>query len=1530
MGKHTSVLISAVLLVVIYAVTDASAGNKTLAPLKWRFAYDDSGRISKLIDPGNKITTFSYELDKTGGFLKKVTKAHVDGAEVSFGLDRFGQRRQMIDAYGKVVYEYDNYNHITGIHREGSPKISYTYDTMDRLSSMNIGKIATVRYVYDFLGRPSKIETPVGSIIYQYQDGQGQISRILPNGIRTILKYMPNGSLDSIINTDRDNHVISRFTYSYRPDGLIDAVKEWSPRVERVIQYQYDQVKRLTAVVDSTGQKIQYQYDKLGNRLSMVKNGKTQDTLSYNWAGQIKTRNGQICTYDASGNLTSYKDKGSNVSFGFNSVNLPKSVQKSGVKIDYEYDGDGYMIARIAAGKKTSYVPDPFTDIWRPILALNADGGTTYFVWEGGVPLMAVSGGKVKFFLHDHLGSVRCISDQNGRITKRFDYSPFGVPQTGFDGDGLQPGFAGLFLEPVATLYLTRARVYDPAIGRFMQFDPQHRIPLGSQKELFGYNYCGGDPVNFVDSNGAFAVKHGERINNTYFYVLEQPGGGLTIGVPTSLRANMWPLTKHYAQEKVTKGIVNILEASGKFASANALRMYSTATAPISIGKIGAESVVKSLDSEMSITLIKWAHDFTKVGEWKSGLLWNTWHIPDARNIQNVEVAAFLHQAAQMHDAGMPSILTAFQNSGNFEKQKFWMEQTGYNSEGLNKILNEWSANDSQAMVPSNVGGVYLQGAGDALKHLGQLRGVAVDKKTGRLALLSEGDSKINLSPLRMDDVVTVFRSVYENGAPYVSIDPDPKNPRGPVMLVRHDPVTKKTYPGWILFETDRLMKAYSLGFDNLSRKQLKSEIKGYTNLFDLGFSNFGNQEKDSIWERFWIVPSKIKRRQSVNSELTLLDVSLKVNTQRMVMHGGKLEPAPGKGPSKQAKTFSEWFTNAYDDISKEALSAPPEGADDSSPVEVFVELRRIALITAIAETLRNQDVPLPSWMRNYPVKPCKVPLVTPSIVVEATQTETKKVRDGASIRELKSTQRQRIYGGVNLAPDDKDVQVVKGDLEAEEFIRETSAKIVSAPLASPISFRKNEKKYQILALPGDRSKDLGAKRLNEIDLIVPVQRGTNITLSRVFNSFFRPEGDFGKGWTSDFPQLVKQKLLVSRTGDKTVSKNVYQLTSPLSTVSGSFKKYKFVPEMNGKLLVDESSDIFYGLADKTIEKIGFETKVLIYRDGREWLFDKGGNLVAKLEGPLMTIYRRDNAHLVRRIEGWYGKHLRADIKLEYDDLGRIKQAFGSNNAKVEYQYGGNGSLSLIRRPDGTLEYKNKDGLVVTVLLNGKEISRFDYGDHGQLLSERLADGTKRTLNIKREKGTVKIAKVSGNDSISAEYDSEFRPIKRIFEDGTQVQWKYKDTTSVDTDIALPDGNRYKVNSSSNGKQMAFLTPGGGKYSTSYDSAGRLVALHRDNKEIIKRKWHTNGLPASTVHETFATHPEYRDDNVQTGVLLTPPKESPFKEWLRINYDELGRPDTITDATGSETKIGYDQTGEPGIVVTKRGGVKLDRDENER
>ena len=134
------------------------------------------------------------------------------------------------------------------------------------------------------------------------------------------------------------------------------------------------------------------------------------------------------------------------------------------------------------------------------------------------------------------------------------------------------------------------------------------------------------------------------------------------------------------------------------------------------------------------------------------------------------------------------------------------------------------------------------------------------------------------------------------------------------------------------------------------------------------GSDSKGKRKPEGHWERFWIVPAETRRFEGPARQLTLLDVPLKVNTQSMKWEKGRLIDDPKGESSAGAMAFTNWFTESYDRIADERYLAPPPESGITNPVPIFTELRRIALITAIAEKLRDQEVPLPFWMLDYDV----------------------------------------------------------------------------------------------------------------------------------------------------------------------------------------------------------------------------------------------------------------------------------------------------------------------------------------------------------------------------------------------------------------------------------------------------------------------------------------------------------------------------------------------------------------------------------
>ena len=390
--------------------------------------------------------------------------------------------------------------------RDGFPPLSYTYDTLDRVTSVSPGDGLTTRFGYDFLGRLDSIVSPAGRVGYVYaatRDGERMIIRSLPNGLRTRWVYTPGGALSSLSHARADDTVVERYTYTYRPDGLLAEVAEWAESGRKTVAYEYDTVQRLVAVKDSKGGTTTFRYDKFGNRTEVVAPGAPAVATSYDWAGRMVRHDGKPCAHGPAKSLTEFVDRGARAQFRYGGGDALEGADRGGEVVSYVYDGGNALIARTVAGKKTTFVLDARADGWRPVLAVDDRGEKTLFVWEGDTPLAAVRRGRAEFFLTDHLGTVRSVADGGGAITARYEYDAFGAPRPGFPEGDLRPGFAGLFYDPKARLYLALDRAYDPSLGRFLQRSPRRGVPMGAQLGLSAYTYCGDDPVNLVDRSGS-------------------------------------------------------------------------------------------------------------------------------------------------------------------------------------------------------------------------------------------------------------------------------------------------------------------------------------------------------------------------------------------------------------------------------------------------------------------------------------------------------------------------------------------------------------------------------------------------------------------------------------------------------------------------------------------------------------------------------------------------------------------------------------------------------------------------------------------------------------------------------------------------------------------------------------------------------------------------------------------------------------------------------------------------------------------
>ncbi|MHC4076431.1 MAG: RHS repeat domain-containing protein, partial [Planctomycetota bacterium] len=104
------------------------------------------------------------------------------------------------------------------------------------------------------------------------------------------------------------------------------------------------------------------------------------------------------------------------------------------------------------------------------------------------------------FYVTDRLGSVRQLVDKDKNIVLNYTFNPFGATlekskKTGYEYSFNSFMFTGQWLDSQFGQYYLRARMYDPALGRFTTRDPvfgKLLYPL----TLHPYLYCQNDPVN--------------------------------------------------------------------------------------------------------------------------------------------------------------------------------------------------------------------------------------------------------------------------------------------------------------------------------------------------------------------------------------------------------------------------------------------------------------------------------------------------------------------------------------------------------------------------------------------------------------------------------------------------------------------------------------------------------------------------------------------------------------------------------------------------------------------------------------------------------------------------------------------------------------------------------------------------------------------------------------------------------------------------------------------------------------------------
>jgi RHS repeat-associated protein len=419
------------------------------------YEYDENGNLIEMTDREGQVATFAYdELDRPT-FAGYGTTGSPESPSYESTIDLTwddGNRLTEADdsEYGTITRAYDELDRLT---EEDTPDgtVSYTYDEADRRETMTVEGETAVEYGYDAADELTSIDRGDDSVALAYDDASRLESLTLPNGIAQLYDYDAASNLAGI-TYEEESSPIGELVYGTDAVGLRTALGGSYARTD------------LPAAVAST---------------------------DYDAANRLTEWGAQSFTYDDTGNMT-----GDGTStYGWNARGELVSLSGGGTSAVFEYDPFGRRASFTLDNSEKRYLYDGASVVQE----LNGGGTPTADLLSGlGLDdLFAVTDGDgTHSLVSDALGSTLALTDEEGESEAEYAYEPFGKA-TESGGGSTAYQYTGRDNDQTGLQY-SRARYYDPTLGRFISEDP-----LGfAGGDLNLYAYVGDSPLSFVDPQG--------------------------------------------------------------------------------------------------------------------------------------------------------------------------------------------------------------------------------------------------------------------------------------------------------------------------------------------------------------------------------------------------------------------------------------------------------------------------------------------------------------------------------------------------------------------------------------------------------------------------------------------------------------------------------------------------------------------------------------------------------------------------------------------------------------------------------------------------------------------------------------------------------------------------------------------------------------------------------------------------------------------------------------------------------------------
>ena len=532
------------------AVADAGYGGIPVHPVQQiEIDHGSDGRRTRISRPGGGDHELEYD---ALGRLARI-RERVDGAWVSTSVEydaagrataverANGMRRETsYDAVGRIAWV----RNLQGGALESEAAFAYQGGQLQSIEESVRGGVE--HYWHDGAGRVERIEYPDGEVLLREYDLRSRLARevfladslvrwidrgydladrevsVSDSGSALLERAYQDGKL---IGTSYGNGLVR--TYSYDPQngqltgsrtegpaGVVEKTQITSEGMAGFVPGLH--VTSVTKTFGGVAATTREEYA-LGPGIEDEGEEDAAGKRVYLW---LDGSNVKAYEYDALGNLLGSAAYGESYQYNAEGNRLLSATTSAAGTIDYGYDEAGFATSRrgvpltwTASGRLASFGADVSLE-WD---ALDRLAGSTVMGVESrwlfggrvqadpsGLP-RSIDLGEIRVDLasdqhrYRHLdfrSNVKLVSDQSGQVLSHYHYDAYGLREViGSDEDPRR--FAGQI--EIGELMMLGARIYDPAVGRFLSPDPV-------LQRINQYAYALGNPVWFADPYGRDAL----------------------------------------------------------------------------------------------------------------------------------------------------------------------------------------------------------------------------------------------------------------------------------------------------------------------------------------------------------------------------------------------------------------------------------------------------------------------------------------------------------------------------------------------------------------------------------------------------------------------------------------------------------------------------------------------------------------------------------------------------------------------------------------------------------------------------------------------------------------------------------------------------------------------------------------------------------------------------------------------------------------------------------------------------------------